>query len=90
MTRGRGTHCKQGKHRPDPLYYHDFLSGKEAFQGPRLGALTKLYHLLFQCDDIFVARVLPGQPESQVVGFGAEVQRGKGYSELLSHHKTHM
>lgn len=45
--------------------------------------------VLFQCDDVFVARVLQRQTQRQVVGLGAESQRGKGYFELLSHHKTH-
>lgn len=46
-------------------------------------------HLLFQRDDVFVASVLPCQSEGQVVGFRSEVQRGKGYFELLSHHRIH-
>lgn len=46
-------------------------------------------HLLLQRDDVFVARVLPCQTKRQVVGFRAEVQRSKGYFELLSHHKIH-
>lgn len=45
---------------------------------------------LLQRDDVFVASVLPGEPQSQVVGFGPEsTGGGKGYCELLSHHKTH-
>lgn len=33
-------------------------------------------HSLLQGDDVFVARVLPGEPQSQVVGFGAEGSKG--------------
>lgn len=33
-------------------------------------------HLLFQGDDVVVAREVPRQAQSQVVGLGAAVQRG--------------
>lgn len=33
-------------------------------------------HLLFQGDDVIVAREVPRQAQSQVVGLGAAVQRG--------------
>lgn len=33
-------------------------------------------HLLFQGDEVFVARVLPGEPQRQVVGFRPESTKG--------------
>lgn len=62
--------------------------GEEA---PSLGSLhlirEELSHSLLQGDDVSVARVVAGQSQGQVVGFRSA--GSKGYSQLLSHHKTH-
>lgn len=57
-----------------------------------LAVFSEEKHSLFQRDDVFVAGVLPGEPQSQVVGFGPESTKGAkvtlSYSVTTKH--THV